>query len=80
MIGDRPASVPELPATFSLLAHKPQTALPVYLAQTDLALIPFVISPTTLGGMAADAADLVAFGPGRDPGQKLALPTGPSFV
>jgi glycosyltransferase involved in cell wall biosynthesis len=47
LIGDPPQRRPSLPANVQFLGLKPQSELPAYLAHTDVALIPFVVSPTT---------------------------------
>lgn len=46
VIGDEKGHQP-MPANVHFLGLKPQHRLPAYLAHTDVALIPFVVSPTT---------------------------------
>lgn len=46
VIGDEKAH-PPMPANVHFLGLKPQHRLPAYLAHTDVALVPFVVSPTT---------------------------------
>jgi len=47
LIGDPPAVRRALPPNVALLGLKPQEDLAAYLAHSDVALIPFVVSPTT---------------------------------
>ena len=62
LIGDRPRQVPELPANVHLLGLKPQGALPSYLAQADVGLIPFVVSKTTHAVSPLKAFEYLAMG------------------
>jgi Glycosyl transferases group 1 len=62
LIGDRPASVPDLPRNVHLLGLKPQGSLPSYLAHTDVGLVPFVVSKTTHAVSPLKAFEYLAMG------------------
>ena len=62
LIGDRPRRIPELPSNVHLLGLKPQGALPSYLAQADVGLIPFVVSKTTHAVSPLKAFEYLAMG------------------
>ena len=47
LIGDRPRPLPILPGNVLLLGLKRQSELAAYLAHTEVALIPFIVTPTT---------------------------------
>jgi glycosyltransferase involved in cell wall biosynthesis len=62
LIGDRPRLIPELPDNVYLLGLKPQAALPGYLEQADVGLIPFVVSKTTHAVSPLKAFEYLAMG------------------
>jgi glycosyltransferase involved in cell wall biosynthesis len=62
LIGDGPRRIPELPTNVHLLGLKPQGALPSYLAQADVGLIPFVVSKTTHAVSPLKAFEYLAMG------------------
>ena len=62
LIGDRPATVPDLPPNVHLLGLKPQGSLPSYLAHTDVGLVPFVVLKTTHAVSPLKAFEYLAMG------------------
>ncbi len=62
VIGDYRGQCPDPPPNLHFLGLKPQTALPAYLAQADLALIPWKITPITRATSPLKVYEFLALG------------------